>query len=237
MVLPSIIQPEAPSRATENYPQSCRAAQVVRVPRSAMGRSRDQDRHRDSDRAAGQRPGKMFGLRPGCAWVRPPGRASVRVRPAVADRRLLCLRDASGRMPDLWREGGAGSLVRRQAFVDDDLSLVSGRLGKAPFLERGGRGLWHDVAERVSLGKTCGVVGFGTPQLGEDRVDRRGRGAVATRPQVPDAGLSDRRRAEASVVDRPGSHRQDLLAVLSHAGQRALRENSSLCAATCGRRT
>ena len=39
--------------------------------------------------------------------------------------------------------------------------------------ERRGRCVWNDMAERVSLGKTCGFVGVGTPRPGGHRVDRR----------------------------------------------------------------
>ena len=164
---------DANSRATENYPQFCRAAQVVRLPRSAMGRSGDQDGDRDTDRAAGQRAGDLLGLRPGGPRLRPPGRASVRIRAVVADRSVLRVCNASGRMPEVRREGGAGSVVRREEPVDHDLSLVPGRLGQATFVEGSGRGLWHDLAERVSLGKTRGFMGVGPPQPGGDRVDRR----------------------------------------------------------------
>jgi hypothetical protein len=67
---------ETHSRATENYPQSRRAAQVIRIQKSAMGRSPDQNRRRDSDRTAGQRPGDLLGLRPGGAGLRPAALAA-----------------------------------------------------------------------------------------------------------------------------------------------------------------
>src|SRR3990172_638367 len=64
MVLQDIVQPESHSRAPENYPQSRPAVQVLRLPRSAMGRSPQQNGHRDFDRTAGERPCDLFGLRP-----------------------------------------------------------------------------------------------------------------------------------------------------------------------------
>jgi hypothetical protein len=39
-------------------------------------------------------------------------------------------------MPDVRCEGGASPLVRRQEFVDDDLSLVPGWMGEAALVER-----------------------------------------------------------------------------------------------------
>ena len=159
---------------------------------------------RDPDRAAGQRPSDLLGLRSAGAGLRPSGRAAIRVRAVVADRGLLRLRDAAGGLSDVRREGGASSLVRRQEPADDDLPLVPGRLGEAALVERGGRGLWHDVAERVPLGKTRCFVGFGAPRPGRHRGDWRRRSAVAEGAQVPDVGLPDRRGLQAAVVDRPG---------------------------------
>ncbi len=56
--------------------------------------------------------------------------------------------------PDLRRESRASSLGRRQEPADDDLPLVPGGLGKTVVVEGGGRGVWHDLAERVSLGRS-----------------------------------------------------------------------------------
>ena len=63
------------------------------------------------------------------------------------------------------REGGASSLVRRQESIDHDLSLVPGPLGQAAFVERGRLCLPHDLAERVSLGKTRGFLGAGPSRI------------------------------------------------------------------------
>jgi hypothetical protein len=129
MVLRSNILPESHSRAIENYPQSCRAAQVVRLSGSTLGRSADQDRDRDS------------------------------VRAAVTDFGLLCVRHAARGMSTVRCESGASTLVRWQAPIDDDLPLVPGRLGQANVLAERGRSVRYDLAERVSLGKTRGQHG------------------------------------------------------------------------------
>ena len=63
MVLESIFQPESHSRATENYPQFPRAAQVVRLPRRTMGQSPDQDGDRNSDPAPGPRTTDVLPVR------------------------------------------------------------------------------------------------------------------------------------------------------------------------------
>ena len=47
---------EPHSRAIENDPQFCRAVQVVRLQEDSMGRSSNQDRDRDIDRAEGEQP-------------------------------------------------------------------------------------------------------------------------------------------------------------------------------------
>jgi len=61
------------------YPQSRRAAQVVRLPRTTMGRSGEQDRDSNSDPAPGQRSAAPFGLRQASRGQRSPGRAALRV--------------------------------------------------------------------------------------------------------------------------------------------------------------
>lgn len=193
-----------------------------------MGRSRNQGRDRDSDRAAGQWSCDLLRLRQAGTGLRPSATPSVRVCAAVANRGVLCLRDATCELSAVRRESRAGSVVRRQESLDDDLPLVSGRLGQASFVERRGRRIWHDVAECVSFGKTRSFVGIDAPQPRWHRVDRRRRSAVAKGSQVPDAGpcsdrkRADRRRIEATLMDRQESHNQDLFAILPDVGQRAI---------------
>jgi len=225
MVLQHIVQPESHSRATENYPQFCRALQVIRLQEGTMGRCHHQDRDRDIDRAACERPTNLLKMRPTGAGLRPSGRASVRVCPAVADRGVLRLCHAARRLSDVWRVRRTRSLVRWQESIDDDLPLVLGGLGQATFLEGRGRRVRHDVAERVLLGKTRGFLGFGVSEPLRHRVDWRGRSTVAKGAQVPDAGLSNRQRLEAAAMDWEGSNRENLPAVLPDVGQRTFKRS------------
>ena len=215
---------EAPSRATENYPQFRRAVQVFRLQEGTMGGLRDQDRDRNPDRAPSERPWDLLRLWEGSARLRSFADPAVRVCPAMADCGVLHVCHATRRLPDVWRESGASSLVRWQEPVDHDVPLVLGGLGQAAFLERGCRRVLHDMAERVSLGKTRGFVGVGTPQPERHRGDRRGRSAVAVRPQVFDAGLPDRRRLEAAVMDWQEPYDQNLSAILPNARQGTFRQ-------------
>ena len=146
IVLQSIIQSESYSRATENYRQSRRAAQVVRLPeaRWADPETKTEIEIPIQARAAAR-------LRRSC-------RAPVRVRAVVADRGLLRLRHAACRLSDMWCESGAASLVRRQGRVDLNVAVVFGRLGQAALVEGRGRSVRHDVAERVSLRNTRSFV-------------------------------------------------------------------------------
>jgi len=216
--------PEPHSRATKNYPQFPGAAQVVRLPRSTMGQLQGKKRDRDSDRATSQRPSDLLGLWPASLWLRPSCRASFRVRAVVADRGYLRLRDASGRLPDMWRESRKSSLVRWQEPANDDLPLVFGWLGPATLLEGRRRGIRYHMAECVPLGKTCRFVGFGPSEAGGHRVDWRRRSAVAEGAQVSHVSLPNRQRLEAPVMDWQGSNREDLPAILPDARQRTFQE-------------
>ena len=186
-----------------------------------MGRSGNQDNPRNRGPASEEQPGDLLGLRSTGSQLRSVAGSSVRICPAVADRGVLRLCHAAGRLPAVRRNGRACPLVRWQEPVDHDVPLVLGRLGQAAFLERCGRRVRHDLAERVSIGKTRCFMGFGAPRPGWHRVDRRRRSAVAAWPQVPDTRLPDRRRLEAAFMDWQGPNRKDLLAVLPDAGQRA----------------
>ena len=101
-----------------------------------------------------------------CAELRPAAPAAFRVRAFVGDYDLFHLCDAEGRVSKVRRESGKGSLVRRQEPTDHDLSLVPCRLGAAAFMERGRRRLRHELAKRVSLGKTRGFLGIGAARPG-----------------------------------------------------------------------
>lgn len=165
MVLPSISPTESHSRTTEDYSQSRREAQVVHLPRGALGQRRNQFRDRDSDPTAVQWPTDLLGLRPSGAGLRPSRRMAVRVCVAVADRSLLRLCDAAGRLSTLRGESGTGSSVRREESAREDLPLVRGQLCQAAFVEGHGRGDWHDLAERVPLGNARGCLGISPLRL------------------------------------------------------------------------
>ena len=196
-----------------------------------MGRSRNQERDRNSDPAAVQRSTDLFEVRVPGTGLRSVTGASIRVCAVIANRGLLRVGHATCRLSDMRRDSGASSLVRRQEPVDHDVPLVFGGLSQAALVAGRGRGVRHDVAECVSLGQTGCFVGFGSSQPERHRVDRCRRSAVATGAQVPDAGpCSDRKRAdrrwlEATVMDRPGPHDEDLAAVLPPAGQETFRKS------------
>lgn len=193
MGLQQLVFPEPPQDATEDYPQSCRVFQVVCLQKSPMGGRRRGADDRSSDRSPPQRTTDLLGLRPNAARLRPIAGAMLRIRALLGDCRALRVCDATGRVSNVRRESGASSLVRRQESTDHDLPLVSGRLGKAAFVERGRVCLRYDLAKRVSLGKTCRFLGPDPSQPGGHRGDRRGRNSMATGTQVPDAGIPDRR--------------------------------------------
>ena len=194
--------PESHDRATEDYPQFRRALQVLRLQESTMGRPRDKNRDRSTDRAPSQQSRDLLRLRLSRTRLRPFGRAPIRVRAVVANRGLFRIHHASGRLSQLWCEGGTSALVRRQEPIDNDLPLVPlAGWAKSAFVEGSRRRIRYDVAERVSVGKTRGFMGINASGAEGDRGDRRRRSAVAKGAQVFDVGLSDRRWLEASVMD------------------------------------
>src|SRR3989304_5327824 len=112
--------PREPSQdATEEYPQSRSAIQVVCVRESRVGGRRGAADDRGTDRAQGQRPADLFGLRPRGPRLRPAAGASLRVCPSLADCRVLRVRPAASGLPAVRRDGGASALGRRQMHVDD----------------------------------------------------------------------------------------------------------------------
>jgi len=224
MGLEQLVFPEPPQDATKDYPQSRRVFQVLRLRKSQMGGRRRGADDRNSDRSPPQRATDLLGLRPGAARLRPLARAALRVRALVGDRRVLRVCDATGRLSNVRRESGTGSLVRRQESPDHDLSLVPRRLGKTAFMEGSRECLRYDLAKCVSLRKTRSFLGLGPSQPGGHRGHRRGRNPMATGTQVSDAGVPDRRRLPSAVVGRQRPHGQDAFAVLPHVGQRTSRK-------------
>jgi hypothetical protein len=124
------------AHATENYPQSRRTFQVVRVPRrSAVGRPR-RPADRSHDRAAGQWSSDLFRLRPQSAGLRPAADAAIRVRSVVGDQRAFRVCDAARGLSALRRNGRARAVGRRQVSLDEQLPLVPGPMGAAAVVER-----------------------------------------------------------------------------------------------------
>jgi len=70
-----------------------------------MGRLAAEDGNRDPDRTTSYRAADLLGMRPVGARLRPSCRAAIRVRAVMADRGLLCVRDAAGGLPAVWRKG------------------------------------------------------------------------------------------------------------------------------------
>ena len=126
MVLQDIVHWESHSRAIENYPQSRREAQVVRLRRGALGGFRNQGRARNSDPAASQRPPHLLEVRMQSAGLRSVIAATIHVRADMGDRGVFRLCDAAVRLPDVRRDRRASPLVRRQEPIDHDVPLVSG---------------------------------------------------------------------------------------------------------------
>jgi len=150
--------------------------------------------------------------------------SSFRFYSALVDPGRSDLLDASRRLSGLWRQSGTSPVGGRQGSVNSRLPMVSGWLGSPHELEGSLGVLSRELGSCLQLGKTRGFVGVGTPQPERHRGDRRGRSAVAVRPQVFDAGLPDRRRLEAAVMDWQEPHDQNLSAILPNARQGTFRQ-------------
>ena len=133
-------------------------------------------------------------------------RAALRVRAALADRRLLRLRHAPRRLPEVRRDRRGGPVGRRQEPADHDLPLVPGRLGQAALVAGGRRRRSTPPGKRSTARSSIAVdVGPGAPHAERDRGPRRRRDPVAAGAPLPDAGLPDRRRVQAAALGRPGA--------------------------------
>ena len=131
--------PEPPQDAPQEYSQSRRAAQVVRL---QAGKTRHNRRwiHRDrgGHRAPGQQPADLLGLRREAARLRSASDSKVRVCAAVEHYGVLRLRDAAGEVPNVRRDCRTGAVGRRQRAAHDQLSLVPGPVGQAALVARDG---------------------------------------------------------------------------------------------------
>ena len=167
---PTGATPDAP----EDYPQPGPSPQVLRLRPRHDERLGGRPHHRGPHRAQGQQPTDLLRLRAEAARLRPAARAeAIPVRAPLGHRRGLRLCDATGRLPEVRRDGRAGALGRGQEPPDDHLPVVPGPLGQAAGLEGGGRGVPHHLGERLPLGQARRPVGPGPP-----------RASMASRPSA-----------------------------------------------------
>src|SRR5207237_5105150 len=89
---------------------------------------------------------------------------------------------------------------------DAELPVVPGVLGQTSGLAACGECVPHELADGVSLGADGRELGAGSPQPEWDRSHRRGRGAMAERTSLSDAGVPDRRELSAPAAHRAGAN-------------------------------
>ena len=151
--------------ATPDYPQPRGSSLVLRLRHAALGRECRAAHAGSPDPAAGQRPGRLFGLRQAPPGLRPVGRAAFRVRALVADRRGLRLHHAPRELPEVRRDGRACSLVVGQEPADDRLPVVPGSLGAAALVAGSRYGVPHDLGARPRFGAARRALGAGSPRF------------------------------------------------------------------------
>ncbi len=193
MLLQRTIRPESHSRATKNYPQSRGAAQVVCLPRGTLGRCGDQDGPRNPNRAPGEQPGDLLGLRQAAPGYDRLGERRFEYVPlwqiavyfVYAMRRVNC--------------PNCGVKVERVPWCDGKNQLTTTyswflagwakRLSWKGVAEAFGT-TWQNVFRSVKHAVSWGLAH--RDLRASSRLANR-RSAVAAGPQVPDVGLSDRR--------------------------------------------
>src|SRR5579862_5911046 len=158
--------------AAANYPQSPAQAQVFCLRHCPLGHRRRNHRRRSAHRATGQWPTRLLRLRSGRSGLRPLDRTPLPVRPLVGPNRILALFSPPGRLPSLWRQGGAGAVGRGQAPPDHDVYVVPGDMGQAAVLAGRGPSVRHQLEQRVPLGHAGRVVGHRQPSAGRDQGHR-----------------------------------------------------------------
>ena len=159
-------------------------------------------------RTSPQQPAHLLRLPPQAARLRSAAGASLRVRAALADRRLLRLRDAPRRCSEVrlvveqvpWGDGKSQLTTTYRWFLAGWAKRLSWREVATAFHTS-----WDAVYRSVQLRRR---VGAGAP-LDLDGIagPRRRRGPVAAGAPLPDARLPDRRRVQAVALGRPGSDR------------------------------
>ena len=149
--------------------------------------------------------------------------AALRLRAPVARPGGLPLRDAPRVLPALRRQGRGHPVGHRQAPTDRRLRLVPRRVGQAPVVAGGRRGVPHVLGHRLS-GRAHGRrLGPRAPRPLEHRGHRRGRALAPPRATLPDAGLSDRQPSQASAVGRTRPQGRDAARLLRLARPRSQR--------------
>ena len=173
--------------ADQDYPQPCPQAQVVRVRSGSALRRGRTARNRCGHSPSSERSAEVLGMWPPATGIRHAESASVRVHSDLGNRGVFHVRDAPGRMPELWRRRRGGAVGERQASCDDDVRVVPRRLGEEDELVGGGGGVPDLLGPRVSLSRDGRDVGSGASRP-RGRGGDRGRGAP--RPPMSRGGGS-----------------------------------------------
>src|SRR5271166_5864733 len=116
-----------PHHGTDHDSKSLPSSSRVRLPARPL-RSRPA-KHRSRRPAAGGLGGNLFGVPPAGTGLRSSSPPALRVHSAVGLSGFPAVPHATRRMPQLWRTGRGGALVRWQAPVDPSLYAVFGPLG------------------------------------------------------------------------------------------------------------
>ena len=142
--------------------------------------------------------------------LRHAGGPALRLRAPVAHPRGLPLRHAPRVLPALRRAGRGPPVGHRQTPTHRRLRLVPRRVGQAPVVAGGRRGVPHVLGHRLS-GRAHGRrLGPRAPRPDQHRGHRRRRAIAPPRATLPDAGLSDRRPLQASAVGRTRTQGRDI---------------------------
>ena len=195
--------------ATQEYLESGPEAPVVRLRDGAAGGTPAAE-HRGPGTAPRRGPREVLAVPAPGPGLRHAGGPALRLRAPVAHPRGLPLRDAPRVLPALRRAGRGSPVGHRQAPTDRCLRLVPRRVGQAPVVAGGRRGVPHVLGHRLS-GRAHGRrLGPRPPRPDEHRGHRRRRALAPPRATLPDAGLSDRRPLQASAVGRTRTQGRDI---------------------------
>src|SRR5271167_2290818 len=116
-----------PHHGTDHDSKPLPSPSRIRLPARPL-RSR-QAKHRSGRPAAGGFGGDLFGVPPAGTGLRSSSPAALRVHSSLGLSGFPAVPHATRRVPQLWRAGRGGSLVRWEAPVDPSLYAISGPLG------------------------------------------------------------------------------------------------------------